>query len=159
MSKFYFSLFANNGDKAANTKFKKYTGKDADGKAQFDEVTADYRVTNTEGNVNGSAIKDKSQAGHNVIRVNYGVKSGESTTYFNGTLNLSKQKKSENAPDMFGTASTKDGSEMDLACWFKDDKNGNKYLSCSMQEPYTKDDASAPASAPAAADMDDDIPF
>lgn len=159
MSKTFFSLFANDGEKAGNTKYKKYVGKDADGKAKFDEVIADYRITNTESSVSGSAIKDRSQAGHPVIRVNFGVKDGESTAYFNGTLNLSKQKKSENAPDMFGTASKKDGSEMDLACWFKTDKNGSKYLSCSMQEPYTKDEASAPASAPAAADMDDDIPF
>jgi uncharacterized protein (DUF736 family) len=136
MSKVYFSLFQNNGDKASETKYRKYKGKDSAGKAEFDEVTADYRITNTESNVFGSAIKDKSKSGHNVIRVNFSVKDGESKTYYNGTLNLSKNKRSENAPDMFGTASTKDGVEMDMACWFKEDKNGNKYLSCNMQEPY-----------------------
>ncbi len=156
MSKTFFSLFQNNGDKAAETKFRKYTGKDAAGKAEFDEVTADYRITNTEQSAVGSAIKDKSQAGHNVIRVNFGVKGEGGTVYYNGTLNMAKQKKSDAAPDMFGTATNKNGSEMDLACWFKQDKNGNKYLSCNMQEPYQKP-ADAPASAPA--DLDDDIPF
>lgn len=158
MSKTFFSLFQNNGDKADANKYRKYKGKDENGKAEFDEVTADYRVTNTESTVTGSAIKDKSQAGHNVIRVNFGAKADDSTTYYNGTLNLAKNKKSENAPDMFGTASTKSGVEMDMACWFKQDKNGNKYLSCSMQEPFQKD-AADPAPAQAAADMDDDIPF
>lgn len=160
MSKTYFSLFANDGDKAANTKFKKFTGKDAAGKAEFDEVQADYRVTNTDDTVQGSAVKDRSQAGNQVIRVNFAVKSGESTVYHNGTLNMSKNKKSENAPDMFGTASTKkDGVDMDLACWFKEDKNGKKYMSCSMQEQYQKEDASTPAPAPAEVDETDDIPF
>ena len=161
MSKTFFSLFANDGDKAASTTFKKYKGKDANGKAEFDEVTADYRVTNTEDSVKGSAVKDKSQAGHNVIRVNFGVKSGESTVYHNGTLNLAKNKKSDNAPDMFGTATDKSGAEMDLACWFKEDKNGKKYMSCSMQEPFRKDEQSD-SSAPAGGNndpLDDDIPF
>lgn len=158
MSKVFFSLFTNSGDKADEVKFKKYAGKDAAGKAEFDEVTADYRITNTESDVSGSAIKDKSQAGHGVIRVNFGVK-GEGTVYYNGTLNLSKNKRSENAPDMFGTATDKSGTEMDLSCWFKNDKNGNKYLSCNMQEPYQKPNDAAPATAAAAADLDDDIPF
>jgi uncharacterized protein (DUF736 family) len=156
-NKTYFSLFQNSGDKAADTKYRKYKGKDADGKAEFDEVTADYRITNTEGNVFGAAIKDRSQAGNHVIRLNFSVKDGSPKTYYNGTLNLSKSKRSENAPDMFGTASTKDGVEMDLACWFKQDKNGNKYLSCCMQEPYSKEGAPAPERS--VSDLDDDIPF
>lgn len=158
MSKTFFSLFANDGDKAANTKYRKYVGKDSSGKAEFDEITADYRITNTEQSASGSAIKDKSQAGHNVIRVNFGVKGSDNTVYYNGTLNLSKQKKSEAAPDMFGTATDRSGAEMDLACWFKEDKNGKKYLSCSMQEPFKKGDAAA--DQPVAAGVDeDDIPF
>lgn len=162
MSKTYFSLFANNGEKADSNKFRKYKGKDASGKAEFDEVTADYRVTNTESTVSGSAIRDKSQAGHNVIRTKLEVKEDDSSTTYYGTLNLTKQKLTVNSPDMFGTASTKDGTEMDLACWFKDDKNGDKYLSCNLQEPFQKtDDASTMAQAPASTDMDDysDIPF
>lgn len=156
MSKTFFSLFANDGEKAGNTKYKKYVGKDADGKAKFDEVIADYRITNTESSVSGSAIKDRSQAGHPVIRVNFGVKGEGGAVYYNGTLNLAKNKRSENAPDMFGTASTKDGVEMDLACWFKQDKNGKKYMSCSMQEPYKKGETAEPE----AAEEDlDDLPF
>lgn len=158
MSKTFFNLFANDGDKAASTEFRKYSGKDGNGKATFDKVQADYRVTNTESSVSGSAIKDKSQAGHNVIRVNFGVKDGESTVYYNGTLNLSKNKKTDASPDMFGTATDKNSTEMDLACWFKEDKNGKKYLSCSMQEPYQKGDAVADKPAASIPD-DDDIPF
>lgn len=160
MSKTFFSLFQNTGDKSDAVKYRKYKGKDAAGKAEFDEVKADYRITNTDDTASGSAIKDKSQAGHSVIRVNFGVKGEGGTVYYNGTLNLAKQKKSDAAPDMFGTATNKNGNEMDLACWFKEDKNGNKYLSCNMQEPYQKGDAAAaaPASDPTG-DLDDDIPF
>lgn len=159
--KTYFSLFANDdGDKAKETKFKKYTGKDAAGKAMFDEVTADYRATNTDDTVTGSALKDKSQAGHTVIRVNIAVKDADGkSSYMNMTLNHSKQKKSEKAPDYFGTASGKGDVEFDVAGWLKQDKNGKNYLSCLIQDQYQKpaETAAAPASAPI--DDDDSIPF
>ncbi|OZA30477.1 MAG: hypothetical protein B7X93_03020 [Hydrogenophilales bacterium 17-61-9] len=160
MSKTFFSLFTNEGDKADQTKYKKYTGKDAEGKAEFDEVTANYRITSTEGTVSGSAIKDRSQAGNPVIRLNFSAK-GESTVYYNGTLNMAKNKSKDAQPDMFGTASDKGGNEMDLACWFKETKNGQKYMSCNMQEPYVKETSGQGTASTGAAsdDMDDDIPF
>lgn len=121
-------------------------------------MTADCRITNTEDTVFGSGLKDKPQAGHNVIRINFGVKNGKNTVYYNGTLNLSKNKKSENAPDVFGTVSTKDGTEMNMAAWFKTDKNGNKYLSGQMQEPFKKNE-SAPAASSVDTTDDDTILF
>jgi len=127
----------------------------------FDELVANYRVTNPEDTVSGSAIKDRSQAGNQVIRVNFRAKMGESAVYYNGTLNMAKNKRKDTEPDMFGTASDKSGNEMDLACWFKEDKNGKKYMSCNMQEPYVKETSGQGTASTGAAsdDMDDDIPF
>jgi len=148
--KIYFSLFNNNGDRAHETKFRKYKNK-----SDFEEVVADYRITNAEKTVSGSAIKDRSKAGHSVIRLNFGVKRGDGrTVYYSGTLNIANNKKKDNAPDMFGSATDRDGQEMDLSCWVKQDKNGNKFLSCNMQEPY-KDGGAEPVPET----EDDDLPF
>lgn len=162
MDKQYFNLFANDGEKKDNTKFRVYEKGGA-----YEDVVADYRVTGTaEPAPKGSAIKAKSQAGNNVIRVNVGV--GDPAHYYRGTLNFNEfalkafkakeaQPKGERA-GVFGTVTDKDGTEMDVSGWVKVDKNGKFYISCTLQEPYKKDEAAA---APAASGPveDDDIPF
>jgi hypothetical protein len=61
----------------------------------------------------------------------------------------------------FGTGHDK----VQLAAWVKEDKNGNKYFSLSVQPPYRKEGQNAqpqrPQSRPAsrATELDDDVPF
>lgn len=170
MSKFYFDLAANEGDEGV--KFRSFQRGGA-----YEDVVADYKVDRVprEGltipeNVPmpvGSAIKSKSQAGNNVIRVNVGV--GKPTHYYRGTLNFNalaiaafksgnEQPKGERA-GVFGTVSDKDGNEMDVGGWVRKDKNGKFYISCSLQEPFKKGDPAPATGAPADDTMDDDIPF
>lgn len=162
--KTYFSLFANDGEKKDQTTFRVFQKGGA-----YEDVTADYRVSGTsEPAPKGSAIKAKSQAGNNVIRVNVGV--GNPTHFYRGTLNFNEfalkafkageaQPKGERA-GVFGTVTDKDGTEMDVSGWVQKDKNGKFYISCTLQEPFKKGDAAAaPAAAGAAADLEDSIPF
>lgn len=162
-NKFFFNLFANDGDKKDETTFRQFEKGGA-----YEDVTADYRVSGTgDTPPKGSAIKSKSQAGNNVIRINVGV--GSPTSYYRGTLNFNdlalaafksgnEQPKGERA-GVFGTVSHKDGKEMDVGGWVRKDKNGKFYISCSLQEPFKKGDAPAATPGAPAADMDDDIPF
>lgn len=159
-----FNLFGNSGDKAAELKFKKFS-KDAAGATVSEDVVATYRVSNTDNNVVGSGLKDVT-ANSNVIRkISIGIKGadGKVTKYYNGALFESKNKKSEKAPDFFGTAQTKgDQAEYQLAGWLKEDKNGAPYISVSLSEPYVAPAAAdVPTTAPATAGgaLDDDIPF
>lgn len=128
--------------------YRKYVGKDADGKAAFEECQADYCLTNNKAGLTGSAINGVSRAGNPVIRLRFRV---NGAVYY-GTLNFTKREnKAPKAPDMFGTVSTKHGEEKAVSCWVREDRNGRKHMSCVMQEPFKKPQAAEPET--------DDIPF
>lgn len=158
-----FSLFPNDGQKKEEITFRAF-----EKGGSYKDVVADYRVSGTDDPApKGSAIKSKSQAGNNVIRVNVGV--GNPTQYFRGTLNFNEyalkafkakeeQPKGERA-GVFGTVSDKNGAEMDVSGWVRKDKNDKFYISCVLQDPYKKGEPAAAESKSAATDMDDDIPF
>ena len=158
-----FNLFKNAGDNAGKTTYRKFLGE-----GKHEDVTADFFASNVEETATGAGIKDTSQAGNGVVRFNVGIKSGESTTYYRGTLNVSTLKadaiaaakpNAEKMPDYFGTASTKKGEEVvefDVAGWkvtTKADGTPAKapYINVTINTLYQKTDAAPAAAATAAA--------
>lgn len=173
MSKVFFNIFQNNGENKKDVTFRKFSDNGG-----HEDVTADYRISGVGDNPpNGSAIKDKSKAGNTVIRVNVGIHNGSGRNYWRGTLNfdatgMSAIKAGKAQPDgersgLYGTFTNKDKKEMDVAGWVRVTKNGQVFISCSMDEPWQKGKAAPePARAAAASagsgydDSDaDDIPF
>ena len=78
-----------------------------------------------------------------------------------GNLHPNKYKEKENQPDYRGKINIS-GKVMDISGWLNKNKNGEKYLSVSIQEEYVKPDA--PASQPqqpaqSMEKLDDVIPF
>lgn len=139
MSKKYFKIFkASDINSSKPRTYRKY----AEGGA-FEDVPADYIIIGD--GVHGTGIKDKSQAGNNVIRINFGILGDESAVYHRGTLNLTEEgvnamKSGESQPDgqrsaVFGTVSTKDKVETDVAGWVvKAADSGKLYVNCQLGE-------------------------
>jgi uncharacterized protein (DUF736 family) len=51
----------------------------------------------------------------------------------------------EKRPDYSGTIVLEDGTEKQLAAWIRESKNGNKFMSGTISEPYKPKEESAPA--------------
>jgi hypothetical protein len=164
-----FNLFKNEGDRASENTFRKFK------EGGKDDVTASFFASNTEGTVvkGSSALKDVSQAGNPIVRVNVGIKTGETTVYYRGTLNVSHlkaeaiksgQPNADKMPDYFGTATVKNSDvEYELAGWkvtTKADGTPAKepYINVAINTPYegkaTTEAAPAPAAAAAGSNFD-----
>jgi hypothetical protein len=143
---FAFALFANDGDRKSETTFKPF---------ESEPVVADYRIVGlgdepVAETVEGSAIRDKSRAGNDIVRVNFKVRIGAKTVWLSGALNQAKSKTSDKSPDFFGTlVSKKDGIELDMAGWLKQDRHEKNYLACNAQPPRERATADGTPDAPA----------
>ena len=138
-NKKYFKVFkAADVNSTKQRTYRKY----AEGGA-YEDVPADYIIIGD--NISGTGIKDKSQAGNNVIRVNFGILGDENAVYYRGTLNLTEEglnamRAGESQPEgqrsaVFGTMSTKDKVEVDVAGWVvKAADSGKLYINCQMGE-------------------------
>ena len=74
-----------------------------------------------------------------------------------GSWNLfrNNKKTADNQPDYRGTITLEDGTVLELSAWLKDGKNGNKFFSGTVREPYRK-----PEETPSPPPLDtDDAPF
>lgn len=60
-------------------------------------------------------------------------------------------KTSDNHPDYRGSFLTPSGEKLDIALWVQTSREGTKYFSAAIQEPYHKNEA--PSTKP------DDLPF
>ena len=167
----FFNIFANNGKRKEKTTFRVFSKDKKD-----EDVVADYYISNISNTAEGAAIRTKSKAGNVVISVQ--VKLDEEWWY--GILNFSPegvtaakvkvaQPKGERA-GVFGTFTNGDKVEKSASGWVKITKNGDVYLSCTLQEPYSKETGATgniPAPGPApdfASDANDgysaqEIPF
>jgi uncharacterized protein (DUF736 family) len=74
-----------------------------------------------------------------------------------GAMFANKKKTEEKHPNARGTINV-DGREWEIAAWVKTDKNGNKYYSLAVSEPYKKDEAK-PASPAVDEPENEDLPF
>ena len=76
-----------------------------------------------------------------------------------GSWNLfrNNKKTADNQPDDRGTITLEDGTVLELSAWLKEGKNGNKFFSGTVREPYRKPEETPPPPPPAAAA--DDCPF
>lgn len=68
----------------------------------------------------------------------YELKNGQ------GSIFRNTNKKEDKHPDYNGKIKTPDGKEWDLSLWVKDSKNGNKFFSVAVKEPYVKQDVTQP---------------
>ena len=73
------------------------------------------------------------------------------------SLFKNKFKESDKHPDYKGDGMDLEGNALSVAAWLKEDKNGNKFMSCKM-EPK-KEQARVPGSAKTPVNIDDDIPW
>jgi len=74
-----------------------------------------------------------------------------------GQLNKNSYKTTDKHPDYRGDAKI-DGKDKELSAWVKTNVKGEKYLSLSIQEPYSKEKVKT-ESIPVKAEQDDDLPF
>ena len=76
-----------------------------------------------------------------------------------GSWNLfrNNKKTADNQPDYRGTITLEDGTVLELSAWLKDGKNGNKFFSGTVREPYRKPEETTPPPPSSAAE--DDCPF
>lgn len=76
-----------------------------------------------------------------------------------GSWNLfrNNKKTADNQPDYRGTITLEDNTVLELSAWLKEGKNGNKFFSGTVREPYRKPEETPPPPPPAAAA--DDCPF
>ena len=58
----------------------------------------------------------------------------------NGSLWKNDYKTEEKHPDMKGKMTTDEGVEKQIAGWWKENRNGDKYLSITVQDMFTKDE-------------------
>ena len=74
-----------------------------------------------------------------------------------GSWNLfrNNKKTADNQPDYRGTITLEDGTVLELSAWLKDGKNGNKFFSGTVRQPYRKPEETLP---PPPLDTDD-APF
>ena len=115
------------------------------------------------------AIMAKSDNGVLYMRLSMSVKTEESgRQYFNGALFTNEKKESDKQPDYQGSVNldnSKDGPKLRLSAWKKTGEKAGAYLSVSIQEFLTKEEAQArkvSASAGTQTDQNidyDDIPF
>ncbi|MCK5609711.1 hypothetical protein KAR91_48000 [Candidatus Pacearchaeota archaeon] len=69
------------------------------------------------------------------------------------------RKERENQPDYTGSALI-DGKKKQISCWLNEGKNGNKYFSCKVQDPYVNPSNNTSQQQSAINnDFDDDVPF
>lgn len=63
-----------------------------------------------------------------------------------GSWNLfrNNKKTADNQPDYRGTITLEDGTVLELSAWLKDGKNGNKFFSGTVREPYRKPEETTP---------------
>lgn len=142
MSNKYFKIFkAADINSSKPRTYRKYTEGGA-----FEDVPADYIVIGD--GVTGTGIKDKSQAGNNVIRLNVGILGDESAIYYRGTLSLweadwiteegmNALKAGDSQPEgersgVFGTLTTKEKVETDVAGWVVKAETGKLYINCQL---------------------------
>lgn len=72
-----------------------------------------------------------------------------------GVLFKNDKKGNNNAPDYKGKINV-DGVDKELAAWLKVSKNGSKYMSLSVQDPYQAQQVVQPVEQ---APLDEGIPF
>jgi uncharacterized protein (DUF736 family) len=72
-----------------------------------------------------------------------------------GVLFKNDHKKNDKHPDYKGDFTAFDGTKYDLAAWIKEGKNGRKFMSLKISEPWAP--SQEPASEPA--DESQDEPF
>jgi uncharacterized protein (DUF736 family) len=75
-----------------------------------------------------------------------------------GQLNKNSYKTTDNHPDYRGDAKI-DGKDKELSAWVKTNVKGEKYLSLSIQEPYSKEKVKTESIPVKAEQDDDDLPF
>lgn len=75
-----------------------------------------------------------------------------------GQLNKNSFKTTDNHPDYRGDAKI-DGKNKELSAWVKTNVKGEKYLSLSIQEPYSKKEVKTESIPVKAEQEDDDLPF
>ena len=59
-----------------------------------------------------------------------------------GVIFKNDQKGNDKSPSYRGKGNFK-GVDFELACWVKQDKNGNSYFTVAFSEPYKKDEGSS----------------
>lgn len=79
-----------------------------------------------------------------------------------GTFSLFKNENrtdNNNQPHYNGNGKDLNGNEFQVSAWLTESKNGKKYFSCKLQEPYKKE--TAPNQVPTAATVEGDpyLPF
>lgn len=76
-----------------------------------------------------------------------------------GVLFTKKERKSDKQPNFEGRIDV-EGKEYELAGWVKMGKNGNKFISLQIREPYKKEQQPAEEPTPVSIDdIDDGLPF
>ena len=68
-------------------------------------------------------------------------------------------RQNDKQPEYRGTITLEDGTKLELSAWVKESKNGEKFFSGTVREPYRKPEETPPPPPSSAAAAADDCPF